>query len=291
MTIRHLKIFITVVECGKMRLAAENLYISQPSVSQAIQELENYYNVKLFERLAQKLYLTESGRYLLPYARHVVDAFESMDLMMKNQGASPVLRIGGSISVGTYLLNDVMNQMEQKMDHLDFHVVVYNTSTIEEMVKNSQLDVAIVEGLVNSEELVKIPICKDELVIIVGKSHPLYKEKSVSLSRLEDQVWISREEGSLNRNQYEQLLLEQNYQMKRKWICSNTETIKQTVSYGRGLAIISQMLIQKELKEGSLRILPVDGIKVSRDIQLIYHKNKYISSLLHEFIEICQQIG
>ena len=290
MTIRHLKIFILVATCGKMRQAAEALYISQPAVSQAIKELEAYYNVKLFERLTQKLYLTEEGTQLLHHARYVVDSFDNLDLMMKKQGISPKLRIGGSVSVGTFLLNDVIDQMERTVKDLEFKVVVHNTSTIEELIKNGQLDVAIVEGTLVCDELIELPIYKDELVIIVGKGHPLYHKERVTLEELKDAVWIGREEGSMNRNQYEQLLADKNYIIKHKWICTNTETIKQTVSRGRGLAILSKMLIQKEISEGILRILTLDDLHVTRDIKLIYHKDKFISPLLQTFIEICQHL-
>lgn len=291
MTIRHLKIFIAVATCGKMRQAAETLYISQPAVSQAIKELEAYYNVKLFERLSQKLYLTNDGTKLLNHARYVVDSFNNLDLMMKKQSASPKLRIGGSVSVGTYLLNDVMDQMECTVEDLEFKVVVDNTSTIEELIKTSQLDVAIVEGVISCDELIKLPICKDELVIIVGKGHSLYHKERVTLYDLKDEVWISREEGSMNRNQYEQLLLEKNYTIRHKWVCTNTETIKQTVGRGRGLAIISKMLIQKEISEGLLRILPVDDLHVTRDINLIYHRDKFIFPLLQTFIKVCKHLS
>lgn len=291
MTIRHLKIFIAVATCGKMRQAAEMLYISQPAVSQAIKELETYYNIKLFERLTQKLYLTEEGAKLLNHARHVVDSFDHLDLMMKKQGESPKLRIGGSVSVGTYLLNDVMDQMECAVKDLEFKVIVDNTSTIEDLIKTSQLDVAVVEGVIACDELIKLPIYEDELVIIVGKGHSLYSKERVTLSQLKNEVWISREEGSVNRNQYEQLLMERNYTIKHKWICTNTETIKQTVARGRGLAIISKMLIQKEISEGLLRILPIDDLHVTRNIKLIYHRDKFISPLLQTFIEVCQHLS
>lgn len=75
------------------------------------------------------------------------------------------------------------------------------------------------------------------------------------------------------------------------WICTNTETIKQTVARGRGLAIISKMLIQKEISEGLLRILPIDDLHVTRDIKLIYHRDKFISPLLQTFIEVCQHLS
>lgn len=291
MTIRHLKIFIAVATYGKMRQAAETLYISQPAVSQAIKELEIYYNTRLFERLTQKLYLTEDGTKLLNHARYVVDSFDNLDLMMKQQVTSPKIRIGGSVSVGTYLLNDIMDQMEYAVKDLEFKVVVDNTSTIEELIKTSQLDMAIVEGVIDCYELIQLPIYKDELVIIVGKGHSLYQKERVTLDELKNEVWIAREEGSINRNQYEQLLTEKNYTFKRKWICTNTETIKQTVARGRGLAIISRLIIQNELSEGLLRILSIDGLHVTRDINLIYHKEKFISPILKTFIEVCEHLS
>lgn len=288
MTIRHLKIFIAVVEMGKMKLAAEKLYISQPAISQAIQELENYYNVRLFERLGQKLYLTESGRKLLNYARHLVDSFERMDLMMKNEGAHPKLRIGASVSVGTYLLNKILDQAEEAIPDADFRVVVHNTSKIEEMIKSSELDIGIVEGVVSSSDLVIEPIGRDELVIIVGKGHSLFEVESIDLKELGNETWIGREEGSSNRNQYEQLLMKEYPDLVHKWRCTTTESIKQTVINGRGLAVISNMLIQKEIEHGMLRILHINDIKVERDIKLIYHKNKFISNPLETMIEICK---
>lgn len=288
MTIRHLKIFIAVVEMGKMKLAAEKLYVSQPAISQAIQELENYYNVKLFERLGQKLYLTESGKKLLNYARHLVDSFEHVDLMMKNEGAHPKLRIGASVSVGTYLLNEILDQAEAVMPEAEFQITVHNTSQIEEMIKSSALDIGIVEGVVSCKDLVTTPIGHDELVIIVGKGHPLFEVQSVKLEVLGQETWIGREAGSSNRNQYEQLLMKEYPDLVRKWCCTNTETIKQTVINGRGLAIISNMLIQKEIEEGTLHILQVEDVKVERDIKLIYHKNKFVSSALGTVIEICK---
>ena len=100
MTIRHLQIFVAVADCGKMRAAAERLHISQPSVSQAVRELESYYNIKLFERLSQRIYITETGKKLLPYARHIIDSFETMEGFINDTSSGNVIRVGGSVSVG-----------------------------------------------------------------------------------------------------------------------------------------------------------------------------------------------
>ena len=290
MTIRHLKIFITVADCGKMRQAAEQLYISQPSVSQAIQELERHYHVQLFDRLSQRIYLTESGKQLLSYARHVVSAFEEMDLQMKNAGMNRHLRIGGSITVGTCLLNRIISRLEERIPDIDSEVTVNNTASIENMLLRSELDVGIVEGVVKSPDLTAIPIYRDRLVLVAGTRHPLAQKESLTLTDLNGQIMISREEGSIERNQFEQMLIENHITMKTAWKCTNTETIKNAVENGRGLSIFSTMLIEKEVLAGTLKILPIENIQVYRDFQLIYHKDKFLSEPMSQFIEICRQM-
>ena len=291
MTIRHLRIFLTVVECGAMRRAAEKLYISQPSVSQSIQELEKHYNTKLFDRLSQKLYLTESGERLLTYARQIIDLIDNVELIMRNLEASPRIRIGASVSVGTHLINNVLDVFEAKLKDTDINVKINNTATIEKDLIENKLDIAIVEGFVTEDSLIKVPLWEDELVMIVGKGHPLFKEDTIELSMLRNENLITREEGSTERNQYDQLLRDSNINMKRKWSSSNTEAIKNAVIHGKGLGIISKLFIEKELSEGVLKILYIKGIKVTRDLQLIYHKDKYISPVLQGFIDVCRDMA
>lgn len=287
MTIRHLEIFVTVVDCGKMSRAAEKLYITQPSVSQAIRELEDYYGVRLFERLSKQLYLTDEGRTLLSYARYIVDSFEDMELTMKNRGSIGRLRIGASVSVGTCLLGEKLNCLEAKLPGIETEITVCNTSVIEEMVLKSELDVGLVEGFVDSGDIVRIPVYEDELVIVVGRSHPLYGQKNLTLSCLNGQNYISRETGSAEKNQLEQMLNVKEMNLKRIWSCTNTEAIKNAVMEGRGFAILSRMIVKKEAAEGSLQII-LEENSMKRDIQLIYHKDKYLSEGLKTFLDICR---
>ena len=91
MTIRHLTIFVAVADHGSMSAAASYLYLSQPTISQAIRELEKHYTGLLFERLGRKLYLTERGRLLLPQARSLIQQFRQIEELMLNQGQSQIL--------------------------------------------------------------------------------------------------------------------------------------------------------------------------------------------------------
>ena len=287
MTIRHLQIFVAVADCGKMRAAAERLHISQPSVSQAVRELESYYNIKLFERLSQRIYITETGKKLLPYARHIIDSFETMEGFINDTSSGNVIRVGGSVSVGTRLLPPMIKSLENEVPDVDVCVIVDNTAAIEGKIQRSELDIAVVEGIVRSDELVKKDIYDDELVLVVGPEHELFNHPGIKLKELTKHALISRESGSVERNQFEQFLLEHDIKMKNKWSCSNTETIKKAVLNGEGIAILSRMVIEKEIAAGEVRVLNVENTRMKRKIKLIYHKNKYISQSMTQFIDIC----
>lgn len=291
MTIRHLEIFITVADCGKMRLAAEQLFISQPSVSQAIAEIETYYGVKLFERLSKKLYITDSGERLLKYARHIVELFKEMEIDIKNAGENIYLRIGGTVTVGTCLLSPIVTQFESKNPGVSTKVVVNNTTAIEDMLLHSTLDLAIVEGETISEDIIKIPIYQDKLVLVCGESHTFSNKGEITIEELEGQDVIAREQGSRDRNIFEQFLNEQNISVNVKWNSTNTEAIKNAVIAGQGLAILSSLMVKNELQYGKLKIVPIKDTNITRDICLIYHKNKFISEQMKNFLDVCKNIN
>ena len=289
MTIRHLQIFIAVADCGRMRAAAEQLYISQPSESQAIREFEQYYDVKLFERLNQRIYITESGRKLLSYARHIVNSLDECEQELKKDKVHPLIRLGSSVSVGTVLLDDYLNLYEVEIPQADVRVTVNNTAQIEGLLLTNQLDLAIVEGSIDSEELIQIEVAEDELFLVVGRHHPYYENPNITLDQLNGQALISREEGSRDRNQYERLLRDKGIHMEKKWSCTNVQAIINSVMAGRGIGILSNLLIADELRSGELRMLNIDDIHIRRKLRLVYHKNKYLTDAMQQFIHICTE--
>lgn len=286
MNLRHLKIFIMVADCKNMSLAAERLFISQPSVSQTIKELENYYGIKAFERLSKKLYITESGELLLKYARHLVQSFEEVETEMKNKGQNISLRIGSTITVGTCMLNDIIEKLEDENKDILPRIIINNSNVIEKMILNSELDIGIVEGNINNKDIVKIPVYKDELAFIVGKRHELYKIKEIEISQLNGQDMIFREDGSGVRETIDKLLKENNIEVNPKWISSDTEAIKRATICGQGISVLSTMLIGEELKNGTLHKVKIKGIEIPRDICAIYHKDKFMSEHLKSFIKV-----
>lgn len=286
MTLRHLKIFTTVADAGGMSMAAKRLHISQPTVSQAISELEKYYGIKLFERLSQKIYLTKEGELMLSFSRHILDSFEKMEEAINQASEKTSLRIGCSVSVGTCLINDILDEANQKMPECEISVMVANSSETEQAVLNNEVDLGIVEGIIKSKDLMITPVCKDELVVVCGKDDMLAKKKMITLDMLEGVHYISRESGSVERNQIEKILEESGIHLKKTFCSTNTEAIKNAVMRNRGIAIFSRRIVEKECEEGKIVILPIKGISVIRDFNLIIHKNKYMSDSIKMIQEI-----
>lgn len=291
MTIRHLEIFTTVADTGGMSLAAKKLHISQPTVSQAVAELEKYYGVKLFERLSQKIYITKEGELMLSFSRHILNSFEQMEEAVSRAAEKTGLRIGCSVSVGICLINDILDEAKEKMPECEISVLVTNSSDIEQAVLNNEVDLGIVEGILKSRDLLITPVCEDELVIVCGKNHELAKKNKITLDMLEGQAYISRESGSAERNQIEKMFEDHNIHLKRIFSSTNTEAIKNAVMRGHGIAVFSRRVVEKEWKEGNIVILPLQELSVTRNINMVIHKNKYVSSSIEMIKEILNKIN
>jgi Transcriptional regulator len=173
MNLNHLTVFVTVAETGSMSEAARRLYRSQPAISQVIRELEERYQVQLFDRLGRKLYITPAGSELLKYAYHVTDHFNQMERAMVNTSHTLNLRVGASITVGTCLLPQIVSQTEKRIEHVQINSYVANTRQVEEKLLKSELDVGIVEGVIHASELVVTPVVDDYLVLACGKKPSL----------------------------------------------------------------------------------------------------------------------
>ena len=290
MTIRHLKIFTTVADLGGMSKAAKELHITQPSISQAIAELEKYYGVKLFERLSQKIYLTKEGELMLSFSRHILDSFEQMEAAMNQAVEKSSLRIGCSVSVGTCLIEEILDEAKERIPQCQISVIVANSSEIEQLILTNEVDVGIVEGILKNKDLVITPVCEDELVLVCNMNHPLAKETMVTLDMLQGQDYASRESGSAERNQYEKLFEDAGLQLNRVFCSTNTEAIKNAVIHGRGIAVFSRRMVKQEVEHGEMVVIPVRNVAVKRNIDFVMHKNKYISNEIQMMQKILTEL-
>ncbi|KYZ77786.1 LysR family transcriptional regulator [Anaerosporomusa subterranea] len=287
MTLRHLNVFLCVSDEGNMTAAADKLHIAQPSVSQTIAELEKYYNVKLFERLGRKLFLTIAGQKLMTYARHIVNLSREVEDVMREHEHNGVIRLGASVTVGTCILSDIIGEFVKCNSNVKIISSVNNTKIIEGMLLLDKVDIGLVEGKIHSPGILCEPFMDDELVFVSGVSHPLAQKGSVKLSEIDNMEFIVREEGSGTRELFESVMNSKGIPWQIYGVYNNAETIKNTVAAGLAISVMSRMAVQKEVKNRELAIVDVDGLYFKRQFSIVYHKNKYISPLLHNFIQLC----
>ena len=291
MTIRSLEIFVKVAECGKMSEVARNMYITQSSVSQAISEIEKEYGVKLFDRISRKLYLTEAGKKLLGYGRHLLAVNEEMNDCMKHCAKNIRIRVGATVTVGTCVISPIMLELYKVNPLIEPEVFVEDTRLIAKKLLNSELDIAIVEGKIKHPDIVTKSIINDNLVLICSHKHEFYKRDSIEVSELSNQPLIMRELGSGTRAQLEKQLKELKIPMNIRWSCYNSEAILRAVVDNFGIAVISELLIEDYLKKHLLWACDIEGINLHRTFDIAYHRSKFFTENISAFFDISVEYG
>lgn len=287
MTLRHFRIFVTVCDTMNMTAAAESLYMSQSAISQAIAELERYYDVRLFERLSRRLYLTQAGEKLLSYARHMIRMNADIEKDMKALHQDGSIRIGASVTVGANVLPSLVAAFKQTNAQTEVEVFEDNTKQVEKRLLSDKTDIGLVEGDITSPDILSTPFMNDELVLICGRNHRFSALPVIQPHELERENFIIREQGSGTRKTFEDVMTEHQLSWKVTWTCNNADTIKAAVIEGLGVSVISARAVAKEVRTGELYRKPIEGIRFSRKFKIAYHKNKYLTAAMNHFIDGC----
>jgi len=287
MTLDQLRVFLAVVEHLHFTRAAEALYISQPAVSAAIQNLEEQYGVKLFHRIGRQIEITEAGKLLKGEAQKILDqvALTERGLRELNDLQRGELQLGSSLTIGNYWLPDKISQFKHQYPGIFVNCTLANTEAICEGTATGQFDLGLVEGRVNPSVkscLERSTVASDRLLIVAGKSHPWFERTEISLTELYTTGWVMRESGSGTQQRFEQAL--QNWGIEPAdltiiLVLSSGEMVKAVVEGGVGAAAISELMVKKELQLDTLRSIPVidnrDGSDVSLEIVRPFLKLKH----------------
>lgn len=282
-TLKQLKTFLAVAEDKKMITAAKRLYISQPTVSQIIQDLENEYNTKLFERFPKELKITPAGELLLNHAKEIVAIHEHLEQSMKNVNSLRPLRIGASITIGNTLMGSLAEDLLLRHPDIDVTVFVENTGIIEHKILHNELDMALVEGIIVRQEIITEPVFEDELCLICGKKHPFAGKSSVTIEDLRNQNFIIREKGSGTRALFENIMLTHHIPFIAKWECASRSGIIDAVRHNLGLGVLSLRCVAEYIENGDIIVLPLEEVSMKRFFYLCHNKRHPITSQMKDF--------
>jgi len=285
-----MKIFVSVCREKSITLAAKKLYISQPAVSTAVKELESFYDTPLFDRISKKLYLTEAGKTVYQYAIHINSLFEELESSLKSSEAIGQLKIGSSITIGTHFMPNYVREFSERFPNIQTYVTIDSSDVIEKLVLDNELDFALIEGIVHSENIISKDFIKDELIVICDLNNPLIKKANVSVDDLSNQRFLMREKNSGTRELAESILSLHNISLTPLWESSSAEAIIQGVSKGIGISILPLQLVQDYIDTNQVARLNVNGLKFSRQYHIIYHKNKFLTPTALEFMKLCNII-
>ncbi len=284
MTIRDLSIFIAVAEQLSMSKAAEKLNLAQPTVSAVIGSLEKDYGILLFDRLGRSLHLTDEGRFLLSRARSIVSLVDTLESELGAYTRMQTIRMGATITVGSTLLADLIARFESMHPLLRVQVQVDNTQTIERLLLDGSLDLALIEGMVQSKSLVCTPCYVDELIAVCAKQYPAPSE--LNLRALSEYPLILREEGSGTRALFVGLLQEKGIPFEEKWSCHSSDAIVSATCAGQGITVISRRLVVHMIQEGTLREVVLQDVDLKRFFSLVHHKDKVFTPSLEKLLQL-----
>ena len=293
-TFRQLEIFIAVAETKQVTRAAKNLYLTQSAVSMALSELESQLSGPLFDRHGRSLLLNDRGRYLLPLAKEIIYQVVNVESMLTEQRDSVAgsLKVVASSTIGNYVLPYLIGSFMRLHPEAHIDMLVANTLMAEKMVQKGEADLGFVEGGIGVDSLRAVPWFEDELAIVVSPSHPLGQKETFKIpDDLRETKWVMREEGSGTAEIFTKKLGRHADILQVVTTLGHTEAIKKAVESGAGAACLSQLTVCREAEQGWLKILPIEGVSMRRQLRIIQHKEKVITRLMDEFLSFCEVIS
>lgn len=289
MTLRHLRIFVAVCKHGSVTAAGKSLYLAQPAVSLAISELESNYGIVLFDRISNRLHITDQGRQFLDYATHIISLFDEMEESMKDWEYIGTLKIGSSITIGTHLLPKYINAFKEKYPQIKLKIRIENSAEVEKAIGGNEIDIGLIEGKVQSSQIIAQRYADDRLAIICGRTHPLFGKQNVDINELEKYDFIMREKGSGGRDLFDSTMLINNIELDYAGDSVSNQAIIKAVESGLGVSALPYLLVKSSLDKGELWEIKVTDVSLRRGFYIIYHKKKYLSKAATAFIEICKE--
>jgi len=289
MTIRHMIIFRAVCENGcNSTKAADALHMTQPAVSLAVKELEQYYGVHLFDRIGRRLQITDAGQHFLQYAIHISDLFSDMETGLRDWDSRGILRIGASITIGSQFLPGYVKAFSEICPGIDVRVTIEQSERLEQKILSNALDFALIEGIAHDASIVSEAYMEDRLSVICGVESGWKQGQSISREEFQRQRFLLRERGSGTREVFDRVTTQAGIHVTPVWEAMSTTALVNGVINGLGTAVLPHRMILPALRQGKIYTVDVEGLCFSRNFHIIHHKDKFMTASAKRFIALCR---
>ncbi|WP_053362527.1 LysR family transcriptional regulator [Bacillus sp. FJAT-27251] len=295
MNIESLKMFCLVVDEGTISQAARLAFVSQPAVTRQIHQLEDCYGTLLFNRVDGKLKVTEAGKALYPYAKAMVyDLALSLEAVKQVIGeTNESLKIGASLTIGEYILPSILGNFKKIAQNTRVSLMIKNTPSILEALSNDEIDLALVEGVVETNKNVRVEkFAEDELVLVHSVDHPWKDKQEIGLEELVSERMIWRETNSGTRTIVENVLEEKGilHRLDSYMELGTTQAIKSAIEAGLGIGFLSKSTVQRELELQFLKEVKIKGLQLKRDLWLVEKSQRFSKNSVIRFLDFMKSL-
>lgn len=288
LSIRNLKVFVTVCQEKNMTKAAKQLDISQPAASLAVREMEEYTGTTLFERDGRGIRLTKAAKHFYPMVQQMLKLYGEIENEMMKWSSTSSVHIGSSISIGACILPSVIREYNQNYPEIEVKVSINSSDIIEQAILDGNLDIALIEGSIHSDKIMSECFLKDELVAICGMFHPLAGKKQVPIDRLKNENFLFREKNSGTRELIETVFSQKDFFFEPIWESTSTTALINAVAQGIGISILPKKMLQDQLDNHKVYSFSIEGIDLSRNYYVIYQKKRLMTVPVENFLLMVQ---
>ena len=294
MTFEQLSIFVAVAEREHLTKAAAAIHLTPSAVSASIRNLEQHYGVELFHRIGRRIELTATGRIFLDEARKLLARSRSVELILSELGGMQrgSLSVFASQTIASYWLPPRLMEFHNRFPGIELSLTIGNTRTVADAVISGEADIGFVEGELDEPALAASIVAHDELVVVVGPSHPWASKKTLGVDDIRDGQWVMREVGSGTRSAFEDTLTEMGIKagtLNTILVLPSNEPILSALLAGGGAAAASRLAAQQYTESG--RPCEDDLRASARAFPLLRQKERHACKAAPTLLAICPQTG
>ncbi|MFB2895800.1 LysR family transcriptional regulator [Aerosakkonemataceae cyanobacterium BLCC-F50] len=285
-TLHQLKVFEAAARHGSFTRAAEELFLTQPTVSMQVKQLSKAVGLPLFEQVGKRLYLTEAGRELLATCREIFDRIAQFEMTVANlKGVKQGLLRLAVVTTAKYVVPRLLGPFCQRYPGIDVSLQVTNHEILMERFSQNQDDLYILSQTPDHLDMKVHPFLENPLVVLAPRSHHLANQKNITLADIANEPFIMREPGSGTRQAVQKMFEKEGLGLKVKLELGSNEAIKQAIAGGLGISVLSSHTLALEGATSQLTILDVQGFPIARHWYVVYPAGKQLSVVARTFFE------
>ncbi len=285
-TLHQLAVFEAVARHGSFTRAAEELYITQPTVSSQIKQLTQSVGLPLFEQIGKRLYLTEAGKELLTTCQDIFQRLSNFEMKVADLKGTKQGRLSlAVITTAKYFAPRLLGSFCKKYPGIDISLTVTNHQEVTRRMMENQDDLYIVSQPPEDLDICSQSFLDNPLVVLAPKTHPLVGRKNIPIKALNDEAFIMREPGSGTRVAVQNLLNSHKVSVKVRLELGSNEAIKHAIAGGLGISVLSRHCLTAETSNSELTILDVENFPIMRRWYVTYLAGKQLSIIAQTFLE------